>query len=629
MTRFSMMALAGTSLAALTAATAHSATPYTAYSAVVNASPTAPATAPVDFEVFLPLRNTAQLQQLLADQQTSASPNYQKWITPAQFATQFGPTPASVAKVQAALQAAGLQVTGTSARSIHVAGTVAQTNKALQISLKLVSDGGQRMLSATTPVLPAALQQEGAQVLSFAAVRPHHTFATKSAKPVPANRYSPNGDYWYNDMKEAYDYPSYQSMLPGGQRLDGTGVKAAVLMSDLVYPGDLPAFFDHENFSTTAGRPDPTITTVTIDGGGVFNGNGSFEASLDTQQITGGAPGSTVTLVSIPDLSDQHILDGYTYIVNNPQLYDVVNSSFGECELEYTPAFNNGVDFTPILAMYEQIFMQGNAEGITFVASSGDQGGPLCPSANYGLGPGPYVFIKGVSSPADSAYVTAVGGGNLQTKSVGPSPLDSTYAGENGFGDPDIPYDVFGIGENVSGGYWAAGGGRGAIFAQPSYQSTSLTQTTFRAVPDIGMQVGGCPAGISVQPCGPNRSAAVTAYQVGLGGGFFGVIGTSVSSPEFVGALALYIQKVGHKVGNINPYLYSKGAAQTAAGGVNAPVASQFYHRNIQGFDGAWPSAYPSLNYSYIYGNGSPDVRALFGFTNFAAAGSPQTASNP
>src|SRR5580658_5943032 len=44
---------------------------------------------PVDFEVFLPLRNTAALQQLLTDQQTPGRANYQKWLTPTQYAAQF------------------------------------------------------------------------------------------------------------------------------------------------------------------------------------------------------------------------------------------------------------------------------------------------------------------------------------------------------------------------------------------------------------------------------------------------------------------------------------------------------------------------------------------------------------
>jgi hypothetical protein len=141
------------------------------------------------------------------------------------------------------------------------------------------------------------------------------------------------------------------------------------------------------------------------------------------------------------------------------------------------------------------------------------------------------------------------------------------------------------------------------------------------------MQVGGCPAGISAS-CNATDSAAVVAYGVNYGGGFYGVIGTSVSSPEFVGALALY-EQFNHRQGNVNYLLYLAGAVQTASGGASAPAALQFYHRNIAGFDGLYNGNQPSTNYSYIYGNGSPDVRKLFGFFAAPAAGLPQTPTNP
>jgi hypothetical protein len=111
-------------------------------------------------------------------------------------------------------------------------------------------------------------------------------------------------------------------------------------------------------------------------------------------------------------------------------------------------------------------------------------------------------------------------------------------------------------------------------------------------------------------------------------GGNYGVIGTSVSSPEFVGALVLYIEKVG-RVGNVNSYLYQVGRAQTLAGGIKAAASSQFYHRDIKGFDGTWSEDSPTQDYNYLVGNGTPDVRKLFGFTNFAPAGVPRTPSNP
>ena len=132
------------------------------------------------------------------------------------------------------------------------------------------------------------------------------------------------------------------------------------------------------------------------------------------------------------------------------------------------------------------------------------------------------------------------------------------------------------------------------------------------------MQVGGCPGGIALLPCGPNRSYVIVA----LGGTFYGVIGTSVSSPEFVGATALYIQKQGGRLGNMNNYLYSMAAQQNSG---SSPV----FNRPAQGFDGKFTGSLPSPQYSYIFGNGSPKVRELFGFSNLAAAGDPQTASNP
>ncbi len=584
----------------------------------------------VDFEIFLPLRNTNDLQRLVTAQQTAGSASYQKWLTPAQYRAAYAPTQATFDAVTSAVTAAGMQVTKVRTRSIHVSGTAAQAQAMLGTTLNMVveADGTQHMVSASKPVMAGVLATAGAKVAAFTTVPLRKPMVTKAtAKLLPDNRYGPDGPYWYNDMKQAYDYPSYQSFLPNGQRLDGTGVHAAVLMADLIFPNDVPAFFNHEHFTTTTGNPVPTINTILVDGGGVYDGYGSFEASLDVQQIAGGAPGSAVTLYSIPDLKDEHILDGYQQIVDDNQ-NDVVNSSFGGCELGYTAAYNGGTDYTFILQLYEDIFLQGNAQGITFVASSGDEGGLSCPSVDYFQGGTHPRFVRSVQSPSDSPSVTGVGGGNLVTAAAPPN-RNSAYVSENGFGDPEVPYDPYGYGQVVYGGYWGPGGGRSVVFARPAYQSTVNTGTaSYRTIPDIGMQVGGCP-GSAIQPCGPDRSAAITTYGAGLGGGNYGVIGTSVSSPEFVGALVLYIQKVGQRVGNINPYLYHYGTVQTKAGGQRAPDALLFYHRNIPGYDGFYDNTVPTTDYNYIYGNGSPDVRKLFGFTNFAPAGVPQSPSNP
>ncbi len=594
------------------------------------------ATAPVDFEIFLPLRNQAGMAALIKAQQTRGSPQYHKWLTPTEFAGRFGPTAAAMNSAKSAAVAAGLTVSATHSRSFHVSGDAGHANGFLHTSLKLVTapDGRTRMIAATRPTLSTGLQAAGVQVIAFNPVHARQPFAAKGPAVSPDNRYGPVGGYWFDDGKEAYSYPAYSAIV-GGQRAvsDGAGVSVAILMEDKLYNGDLLAAFEHESFGKIAHAPIPTVETVDVAGGGVVGGPGTFEASLDVQQVTGGAPGSKVTLVSIPNLQDGNIVDGYLTIVE-ANTYDIVNSSFGECELEYTAPYNGGVDYTGVLMAEHELFQQGNIQGITFVASSGDNGAVMCPTPNYAPGVNAK-FVVGVSTPANDPNVTAVGGGNLITTSNPPS-LDSKYVSERAYGDPEVPYDIFGIGANVAGGYWAAGGGVSAIFPKPDYQAlVSTGSATARTVPDVGMQVGGL--GFSTQgtycqsparKCAVNDSSVVTAYGVRYGGGFYSSIGTSVSSPEFVGALALYEQRAGRQ-GNVNAYLYAEGAAQTYAGGVNAPPSKQYFHRGQIGFDGAYPAGYPSANYDYIYGNGSPNVVNLFGLNAYGLAGTPQTRSNP
>ncbi len=49
----------------------------------------------------------------------------------------------------------------------------------------------------------------------------------------------------------------------------------------------------------------------------------------------------------------------------------------------FTPPYNGGVDFRYVLRAFDNVFKQGNAEGITFVESSGDTGADLVAPLNY------------------------------------------------------------------------------------------------------------------------------------------------------------------------------------------------------------------------------------------------------
>lgn len=581
----------------------------------------------VEFGVYLPLRHQDKLEALLAQQHDETSPQFHKWLQPADFLAQYGPRPADIEAVKNALAARGLTIVSSNAHGVRVSGTAAAVTQAFSAPLQKVTKRSHTRFQARGGLrLPGELAGIELHVVGLAAIPERHVHArVLGLAPASAidNRYSATGPYWFDDLKQAYDYPAYSA------NTDGSNVNVAILMSDQIFPGDVQAMFDHEKFTAITGKAAPSVTTVLIDGGGVQDGDGSVEASLDVQQVLGGAPGANVTLVSIPDLSDQHIMDGYQYIVDSNK-YDIVNSSFGGCEAAYTAAYNEGVDYTDLLQQQHELFMQGNAQGITFVASSGDESGLECPSVDYFYGGTAPTFVPSISTPAGDPAVTAVGGGNLVTKSAPPS-LDSSYVRESAYNDPESPYDPYGLGVNVSGGAWGAGGGVSVVFKKPLYQVLARTGSNkWRTIPDVGMQVGGCPG--SAISCSDDDSSVVTAYGVGIGGGYYTLIGTSVSSPEFVGALALYEQQLGkhnHRLGNANYYLYAAGALQTLLGGTKAPAALQLYHRNNPGYNGVAPDSFPSYDYNYVYGNGSPDVRKLFGMTHYKAAGVPQTATNP
>ena len=568
----------------------------------------------VEFNVYLPLQNTGQLDQLLQAQRTPGSPNYRNWLTPEQFRTRFGPKQQDLDKVTQILSGSGLAVTSTHSQGVHVMGTVRGVESAFGTSLwnANTSKGTKALITTQAPTMPAELTQMGAQVIHFSPFVRNHTHAKKLAA-IPGNRYSNVGPYWYNDLKQAYDFPSYK-------KLTGAGTTIAIVMSSGYLKSDIRAYFGHEGFTP------PKITEETIFGGAPYdpNSGASFEAALDLQQAGGMAPGAHLILCNVPDLSDQSIIAGYLTLVEENKA-DIVSSSFGAAEGFYTADYNGGIDQSFILQIYEAIFKQGNAQGMTFVASSGDSGGLSLPPVSYITTPPqlpplePIIvgnFLPGVEFPATSPSVTAVGGTNLVTTYM-PSVLTSKYVRENAYGDPEEPSDPYGIGNLVAGGYWGSGGGDSIFFKKPLYQSFVKTGSESRAVPDVSLQMGGCPVG-ATEPCGPDRSAAVAAFA----GGLWGVVGTSVSAPGFAGLLALEEENLGGRLGNVNYQIYTLAATQENSGG-----SLKFFHQGIPGFNGYFHTT--ASGYNRVLGNGTVYGRAFILAPSLPPAGTPQTGSNP
>jgi len=146
-------------------------------------------------------------------------------------------------------------------------------------------------------------------------------------------------------------------------------------------------------------------------------------------------------------------------------------------------------------------------------------------------------------------------------------------------------------------------------------------------VPDVSLMMGGCPsdADLAVQNCTLLPRSAVIVW---VGGTPFLFIGTSSSSPEMAGVLALAVELHGGRLGNVNPTIYALSLTQTLAGGVHAPAELQFFHRDISGNNNGF-TVRPGQAYSEVLGNSTLDVENFLRLPFAQPAGAPDTPSNP
>ena len=193
------------------------------------------------------------------------------------------------------------------------------------------------------------------------------------------------------------------------------------------------------------------------------------EETLDVEAVHAVAPGANITYVGAASCYDDDLLDSLNKIVDG-HLADIVSNSWGDIEANETP---------DIAAAYDQVFQFGAVEGIGFYFSSGDNGDEV---ANTGT--------KQVDTPANSAWVTSVGGTSL---AVGKG---DKYQFETGWGTERAALSADGKSwTDFPGAFTSgAGGGTSKTVAQPFYQKgvvpDSLAQGQRRArpmrtVPDI------------------------------------------------------------------------------------------------------------------------------------------------
>jgi subtilase family serine protease len=285
--------------------------------------------------------------------------------------------------------------------------------------------------------------------------------------PISSSGYTPSqlaGAYGLNTIA----FPSSSGAPVKG---DGTGETIALIemYSDPNIQSDL------KTFDATYNLPNPELTVVD-QAGSQPNSGWAQEEALDVEWAHAIAPGANILVVeAAPAYSETQELQSLLSAVNtarNTAGVVAVSMSWGINEMPNEASFDSNFT-TP-----------AGHTGITFIASSGDNGI--------------------VEYPAASPYVLAVGGTTLSLSTSG------TYLSESAW------YD--------------SGGGYSQYEPEPSYQE-SVQQTGMRSVPDVAFD-GDPNTGVEVYSTDPISGEG--SWQV------FG--GTSVGAPAWAGVIAIVDQ---------------------------------------------------------------------------------------
>ncbi|GAA5186148.1 S53 family peptidase [Rugosimonospora acidiphila] len=258
----------------------------------------------------------------------------------------------------------------------------------------------------------------------------------------------------------------------------------------------------------------------------------AVETTLDVEWAHVTAPGAKIVLAVAASNNDADILATTKYVVDH-NVGDVISQSFGEAEACMDPA---------LLKEQHKLFEKAVGKGITLVASSGDSGASQ-PSCD----PNSTAALFAASTPASDPNVTAVGGTTLTA-----DPSTGAYQSETAWTEPFgcNPPAVAATDVNCS------GGGFSTIYARPSYQS-ALQKNHARGVPDVSYNAG-VAGGVLIFSATLNVGSGLPADAAV----FFVIGGTSAGAPQWAGLAADADQLGRHRMGNINPALYSIAQAK-------------------------------------------------------------------
>jgi subtilase family serine protease len=511
----------------------------------------------------------AALDQLVKDQQNPSSPQYRQWLTPAQYAAQFGLSSDDIAKVTSWLTSQGFTVTGVAHSGTFVTfdGTVAQTQNAFSTSIHSLSLHGETHLANVTNIsVPSAFGSVVLGVTGLQNFRLKPRIRTQVANPQFTS--SVTGSHW---VSPSDFYTIYNEGPLLAKSINGTGVSIAIMGETDIIPTDIATFRTLSGLSANAPTVildgcDPGIYNAltranqTCDGGYTPTSDDLAEASLDLEWAGAVAPAANILFIN----SSEALPTSITYAVDN-KVAPILSVSYGDCESAWGTTELNAMN---------QLFEQANAQGETVVAPGGDDGAADCDDGeDSGTG---YLAYQGlaVDFPGSSPYVTSMGGTQFNGDAAATCATGATCNGTTPGDYSSTPYwsgtpnstDVISSAlsyipevvwnEDTTGYQFSAtGGGPSAYFPKPAWQQgTGVPNDASRDVPDLALN--SAPGHDALLYCA-NGSCAVGFRSAN--GSVSAAGGTSFATPTFAAILALVEQKnsLTTGMGNVNPTIYA------------------------------------------------------------------------
>jgi len=465
----------------------------------------------LQLDLVLPLRDPAGLKAFLADVYNPSSPNYRRFLTPAQFTARFGPTAEQYESVLRFANTYGLQVVGGSrdGMDVQVNGTVANIEAAFHVNMRTYSHptenrtfyspdreptldlgfnlwhiSGLENFSLPKPLYVKKDQFAEAHGIQAEAVVSHATTGS-----------GPSASFLGSDMRAAYY---------GSGSLTGAGQNLGLLEYYGTNLNDVNTYYSNAHQTNSV-----PITLLSTDGTKTtcsYPACDDTEQTLDITQALGMAPGLNSLVVYVGS-SDTAIISAMT--THNP-LPTTIGCSWG-----WTPADPSTLD---------PYFQKMAAQGQNFFAASGDN------STWKKTG-------SAAAWPADDAYVVSVGGTDLITSGAA-----GAWASETAWVD-------------------SGGGISPDNIAIPSWQklsgvinSSNKGSTTLRNGPDVAAN-----ANFTFYVCADQTTCTANEYG-----------GTSFAAPMWAGFIALANQQYassngGKTIGFINPTVYQQNVTSSYA----------------------------------------------------------------